>query len=215
MSARYATWTAASRRLEEATPPLLLVISGPSGVGKDAVVDRILASTKQFVRPVTMTTRAPRPSEVDGQDYVFVTEAEFRRHLEAGDLLEHAEIYDKGLYGLPREQLRRALAAGDAIVRIDVQGVASLRGLLPAAIFVMLVPDSMEHLERHLIERGEAHDDADRARRLREAEHEMQHDELFDYVVVNVEGDLDATVRRILAIADEERARPGRKPVVV
>ncbi len=161
-----------------------------------------------------MTTRPPRPSEVDGQDYVFVTAEEFRRRLEEGDLVEHAEIYGK-YYGLPREHLRRALAEGDAIVRIDVQGAATLRGLLPEAVFIMLVPDSLEHLERRLIERGEAHDDADRDRRLAEAEREMQQQELFDYVVVNAEGDLDATVAHILDIAAEERARPDRKPVVV
>jgi guanylate kinase len=200
---------------EEAGPPLLLVVSGPSGVGKDVVLDRILESTKQFVRPVTMTTRAPRPSEMNGRDYIFVTDEEFRRHLEAGELLEHAEIYGKGLYGLPRAQLRRALEKGDAILRMDVQGVASLRELLPTAVFVMLVPDSLEHLERHLRARGEIHDETDRARRLAEAEREMQRRDLFDHVVVNVEGDLDTTVERVLRIAEKERRRPGRKPVVV
>ena len=93
-------------------PPLVVVVSGPSGVGKDALVDRILDSSRQFIRPVTMTTRAPRPGEVDGRDYIFVTREEFERRLRAGELLEHAEIYGKGLYGLPREQLRRALATG-------------------------------------------------------------------------------------------------------
>lgn len=201
--------------MDEGRPPLLIVISGPSGVGKDVLVERILECTKEFVRPVTMTTRAPRRSEVDGHDYIFVTDEEFRRHLAAGELLEHAEIYGKGFYGLPREQLRRALEAGDAIVRIDVQGVASLRDLAPAAVFIMLVPDSIEHLERHLRERGEAHDQEDLSRRLTEAEREMQQRDLFDHIVVNVEGDLDATVQRVLAIAAEERQRPGRPPVVV
>jgi len=100
-------------------------------------------------------------------------------------------------------------------VRVDVQGVASLRTLLPGAIYVMLVSDDMAHLERRLRERGEAHDEADLRRRLEEAEQEMARRDLFDHVVVNVEGDLDATVQRVLDLVAAERARPGRVPVAV
>jgi guanylate kinase len=202
--------------LDEEHPPLVVVVSGPSGVGKDALVDRILASSQQFVRPVTMTTRAPRAGEVPGRDYIFVEREEFERRHAAGDLLEHAEIYGKGLYGLPREQLRRALETGrDAIVRIDVQGVASLRALIPGAIFIMLTPDDPAHLERRLRERGEAHDAADLKRRLEEAERELAQHDLFDHIVVNVEGDLDATVARVIEIVAAERARSGRQPIAV
>jgi guanylate kinase len=185
-------------------------------VGKDALVDRLI-ERGGFARPVTMTTREPRPDEVDGQDYIFTTEQAFRRYLAAGELLEHAEIYGKGLYGVPREQLRRALATGqDVVVRIDVQGVASLQRLIPDAVFVMLVPDDLKNLEKHLRARAEySHDEADIQRRLAEAEQEMARGDRFDHVVVNVEGDLDATVAAVLAIAAAERADPERKPVIV
>jgi guanylate kinase len=163
-----------------------------------------------------MTTRAPRAGEVAGQDYIFVSPEQFEQRLAAGELLEHAEIYGKGLYGLPREQLRRVLATGcDAIVRIDVQGVAALRNLIPGGLFIMLVPDALASLERRLRARGEAHDEDDVRRRLAEAEREMAQHELFDHVVVNVEGDLDATVQRVLDIVAEEHTRPGRLSVTV
>jgi guanylate kinase len=163
-----------------------------------------------------MTTRDPRPGEVPGRDYLFVSREEFERRLALGELLEHAENYGKGLYGLPREQLREALATGcDAIVRVDVQGVAALRELLPDALFIMLVPDDLGSLERRLRERGEAHDEDDLRRRLAEAEREMAQRDLFHHVVVNVDGDLDATVHRVLDVIAEERARPDRTPVVV
>lgn len=168
----------------------------------------------RLVRPVTMTTRPPRPGEVHGREYVFATVDEFERHVEAGELLEHASIYGN-LYGLPRDQLRRALEVGDALVRVDVQGAASLRKIVPDAVYVMLVPDSIDHLGRRLRARGEAHDEQDLRRRLIEAERELARDDLFDHIVVNVEGDLDATVRRVLQIVATERTRSDRAPATV
>ena len=197
-------------------PPLLVVVSGPSGVGKDAVLARVrerAPAGEQFAVPVTMTTRAPRDGEVDGIDYLFVTDEEFQRRVEAGELLEHAEVYGHS-YGVPRSQLRDALASRrDVIVRVDVQGVATLRRLLPGALFLFLAPDDMQQLEQRLRERGG--DEEATRRRLDTAQREMAEREHFDHVVENIEGDLDGTADRVLAIVREERARPGRRAVEV
>ncbi|MEZ4553077.1 MAG: guanylate kinase [Dehalococcoidia bacterium] len=192
--------------MAEDAPHFVVVISGPSGVGKDALVDRLLAEHPELARPVTMTTRPPREGELDGREYIFATVEEFARHVEAGDMLEYANIYGN-MYGVPRAQLDRALDAGDAVVRVDVQGVESLRKLLPSAIYIMLVPDSFEHLERRLRERGEAHDQADLERRIAAAARELGRRDLFDHVVVNSNGDLDRTIDRVLAIVEGERQR--------
>ena len=197
-------------------PPLLLVVSGPSGVGKDALLARIRErdpSGDGFAVPVTMTTRAPRDGEVDGVDYLFVSVEEFQRQLDAGELLEHAQVYGS-LYGVPRSQLREALAAGrDVIMRVDVQGAATLRRRLPGAVFVFLAPDDPRRLEARLRQRGM--DERAVSLRLETAERELAQRDRFDHVVVNVEGDLDGAVDRVLAIVAQERARPGRRPVEV
>ncbi|MSQ36181.1 MAG: guanylate kinase [Dehalococcoidia bacterium] len=194
----------------EPPPPLVVVLSGPSGVGKDAVLDRLRG---RFAVPVTMTTRAPRLGELNGRDYLFVDEAEFTRQLAAGELLEHARVYERS-YGVPRAQLRAALASGhDVAMRVDVQGAATLRALLAEALFVFLVPDEPSRLEAHLRARGAEEGEALRLR-LASAERELEERVHFDHVLVNVEGDLDGTVDGLLALVEAERARPGRQPVV-
>lgn len=195
-----------------AASDLVVVISGPSGVGKDTLVDRLIEEHPEFARPVTMTTRAPRDGERDGHDYLFVTPEEFERHVRDGDMLEAAHIYGN-MYGVPRAELERALQSGDAVLRVDVQGVAALRKLLPSAVYVMLVPDTFEHLERRLRERGEAHDAADLERRIAAAAEELARTDLFDYVVENVEGGLARTIDRVLAIVAAERERVRGKGV--
>lgn len=192
--------------MPQAASNLVVVISGPSGVGKDTLVDRLIEEHPELARPVTMTTRAPRDGEHNGRDYIFVTPEEFQRHVDDGDMLEAAYIYGN-MYGVPRAQLDRALESGDAVLRVDVQGVAALRKLLPSAVYVMLVPDTFEHLERRLRERGEAHDEADLERRIAAAAEELTRTDLFDYVVENAEGDLDRTIAQVLAIVAAERQR--------
>lgn len=198
----------------EATPPsLLVVISGPSGVGKDAVIARLRERGDRFRVPVTMTTRPPRPGERDGIDYIFVSPEEFARQLAAGELLEHAEVYGQS-YGVLRAQLRRALDGSDAVLQVDVQGAATLRALLPDALLVFVVPDVPERLAERLRARG-ADSDEEMARRLAQAEAELAQQERFDHVLPNVEGDLDATVDALLGLIDAERARSGRAPLEV
>lgn len=199
--------------MSEASPPLVVIVSGVSGVGKDALLARIRERTDRFVVPVTMTTRAPRPAEVHGRDYLFVTRDAFIEALEANELLEHAEVYGN-FYGVPRSQLREALGAGrDVIMRVDVQGAATLRELLPDALFIFLEPHDRAVIERRLRERGT--DDETVQRRLAAAEREYELSAEFDHTVLNVDGDLDQAVDAVLAIVEAEHARPGRTPIEV
>jgi guanylate kinase len=194
--------------------PLAVILSGPSGAGKDAVLARMHERGLPIAVPVTMTTRAPRDGEVDGVNHHFVTREEFLRRLQAGALLEHAEVYGN-LYGVPRSEVRKALASGrHTIIRVDVQGAASLREALPGALSLFLVPEDLKRLETRLRARGSENAD-DLRRRLGIAEREMAEADEFDEVVVNVEGDLDTAVDTAWAIIEREAARADRKPVEV
>jgi guanylate kinase len=194
--------------------PLVVVLSGPSGAGKDALMHRMRERGLPIAVPATMTTRPPRAGEVDGVHHLFVSPGEFHRHLAEGDLLEHAEVYGN-LYGVPRSEVRRALDSDrHVMIRVDVQGAAALRDVLPAALFLFLVPDNLAHLEEHLRGRG-SETAAEMRRRLDIAEREMAEADRFDHVVVNVEGNLDATVDAAWAIIEREAARADREPVEV
>ena len=194
-------------------PPLLTVISGPSGVGKDALMTRLLAGG-DFRRPVTMTARPPRPGEVDGVHYHFATHEQFEAAIAASELLEHALVHGT-YYGTPRSSLRDALASGlDLLLQVDVQGARSLREVLDGALFVFIAPESLDQLERRLRARPGT-DDAEIARRLASARAELELQHAFDAVVVNIEGDLDGTVERVRELVTRERGRPGRRAVEV
>ena len=194
-------------------PPLLTVISGPSGVGKDALMERLLEGGG-FRRPVTTTARPPRPGEVDGVHYHFATNEQFEAAIAAGELLEHALVH--GIYyGTPRASLRDALASGlDVILQIDVQGAWTLREVLGDAFFVFIAPESLDQLERRLLERPGT-DAEEVVRRLASARAELERQHAFDAVVVNIEGDLDGTVERVRELIARERERPGRRAVEV
>ncbi len=191
---------------EPSHPALLLVLSGPSGVGKDAVLDELARRGRHFHRVITCTTRVPRASERDGVDYYFVSDGEFDRLIEEGGLLEHAEVYGRR-YGVPREEVQRYLRSGnDVAVRTDVQGAASIARLMPEAVRIFLAPPSIEELEQRLRSRGL--DDEERIRdRLAAARGEMARENEFEYVVVNAPGRLDATADEIERILDGERTR--------
>lgn len=186
--------------------PLLVVLSGPSGVGKDAVLDRMKRLGSPYHFAVTATTRPMREGEREGESYHFIARAEFERMIASGELLEWAEVYGN-LYGVPRAQVERALSEGrDVLVKVDVQGARTIHGLMPDAVLVFLAPPSLDELARRLTSRGTEADDAMR-RRLREAEAEMEAASLFDHVVVNRRGKLDEAVRQIEALTAGERRR--------
>jgi guanylate kinase len=194
--------------------PLLIVVSGPSGVGKDSVLARLAEKGLAFRRVLTVTTRPRRPDERDGVDYCFLTDEEYDRLLASGGLLEHAEVY--GLrYGVPKAPVQEALASGeDVVVRVDVQGAATLKRLLPEAVLVFLAPASLEELEQRL-RRRRTEGAAVLRRRLATARQEMDQQGLFDHVVVNADSRLEEATDRLVAIIEDERRRPGRRAPVI
>ena len=194
-----------------AGPPLLIVLSGPSGVGKDAVLSRMntLGSPHHFT--VTATTRAIRPAERDGEDYIFLTTEEFEELRRTDGLLEHAEVFGNH-YGVPKSQVTEALTRGqDVILKIDVQGAETIRNICPDALFIFLAPPDEAELSRRLRERNTESEDAFELR-LRTASSELRMADQFDYVVVNERDGLDKAVAEIEGIiAREKRRSPARR----
>ncbi len=195
----------------EEPPPLLVVISGPSGVGKDATIKRMKELGYPFHFVVTATTRPRRDGEIDGVDYFFVGMGEFAQMIEAGELLEYAVVY--GQYkGIPKQQVRHAFASGkDVVLRIDVQGAATLKRLVSDAVFIFLTAESEDALISRLMERKSETPEGLRIRAAT-AREEMKRLNEFDYCVVNRECNLDQTAQTIAAIitAEKARVRPRR-----
>lgn len=192
--------------------PLLVVISGPSGVGKDTVARLLLEAPDTFYFVVTATTRPPRPGEVDGYDYFFVSHDDFARMIEEDELLEYAVVYND-YKGVPKQQIRDAMASGrDVIMRVDVQGAATIRKIVPNAIFIFLSAESEEELIKRLRERKSETAEGLNLR-IATARQEMERVTEFDYCVVNAEGELQRTVQLILSIIDAEHHRIDQSPV--
>ena len=186
--------------------PLLIVISGPSGVGKDAVVRTLQRREAALHFVVTATSRVKRENEVNGVDYIFVSEAEFEQMIKNDELLEYAVVYDQ-YKGIPKSQVRDALQSGkDVIMRIDVQGAATIRKLCPEAVLIFLIPSNQEEWIQRLIERQSETSDSMRLRVIT-ARQELTRLSEFDYVVVNAQDCLDDAVDAIEAIIDAEHHR--------
>lgn len=194
--------------------PVLVVISGPSGVGKDSVLQELKRANYPFYFVITATTRPRRPAERDGVDYHFVTVGEFAEMIENNELLEHAVVY--GDYkGIPKKHVREALASGqDVIMRIDVQGAATIRRLVPNAITIFLTAESEEKLVRRLQERKTEEPDQLKMR-IVTARRELQRIVEFDYVVINHEHALEETVEQVLSIIKAEKSRVEWTPVIL
>lgn len=192
--------------------PLLVIISGPSGVGKDTVMARMRETGTRFYQVITATSRPPRPAERDGVDYHFVTMQRFAQMMERKELLEHAVVY--GEYkGIPKAEVRKGLESGmDVVLRVDVQGAATIRRMVPQAVAVFLVASSEEEMVHRLRER-KTEDAGMLAMRIATAREELRRLPEFDYVVVNRESRLDETVQQVLAIMAAERCRVDWEPV--
>lgn len=191
---------------------LLIVLSGPSGVGKDALLRKMKEQKYPFHYVVTVTSRPRREGERDGVDYRFISQREFQQMIDNGELLEWANVYGN-YYGVPRKEISQALSKGkDVIVKVDVQGAATIKRILPQAVFIFLRPPSMEELERRLRQRH-SESAKDLALRLRKAEEEMKSLPLFDHVLTSYQGKLDEAISQIQAIVAAEKRQV--KPRVV
>ena len=192
--------------------PLLIIISGPSGVGKDSVLHTMKERSLPFHFVVTTTTRPPRPDEVHGRDYFFVSKEEFARLIEADELFEYAIVY-KDYKGNSKKQVRDALASGqDVVMRLDVQGAATVRKLAPEAVLIFLTTQN----ERELVERLKSRktDTAeDLSLRIATAQQELKRAAEFDYVIVNSDGCLNETVDTVVAIIRAEHHRVNHRKV--
>ncbi len=192
--------------------PLLIVISGPSGVGKDTVLQAMIERELPFHFVVTATTRPRRANEEHGRDYWFVSKDEFARMIEEDELIEYAIVY--GDYkGIPKQQVREALASGkDVILRIDVQGAETIRKLAPEALLVFLTTESEEELVSRL-ETRKTETAEELKLRIATARKELQRISAFDYVIINHDFHLDETVSTIRAIIDAEHHRVNPRKV--
>ena len=187
-------------------PPLLVVLSGPSGVGKDAALEQLKKLGRPWHFVVTATTRPPRPGERDGVDYIFLDTSTFLRMKERDELLESAEVYGRW-YGVPRSQVRQALKEGrDVILKVDVQGAATVRRLAPEAVSIFMLPGDFQELRDRLSERM-TETSPEMERRLKVAREELHQVGDFDYRVVNSTGHLARAIADIDAIIAAEKCR--------
>jgi len=192
--------------------PLLIVISGPSGVGKDSVVHAMKERGHSFHFVVTATTRPRRPEEEHGKDYFFLSKEEFAHMIEQEELIEYAIVYND-YKGIPKQQVREALAHGkDVVMRLDVQGAATVRKLAPEAVLVFLTTESEDALVRRLKAR-QTETAENLSLRIATARQELKRAAEFDYVIVNADGHLDETVDTVIAIIQAEHQRVNPRKV--
>jgi len=201
-----------ARRGDKSPRPLLIVLSGPSGVGKDAVLARMKELGRPFHYVITATTRPKRAAEKNGVNYHFLSQEEFQQMIDKHQFLEWANVYGN-YYGVPKNEITSALSKGvDAIVKVDVQGAATIKKILPQAVFIFLRPPSMEELEKRLRKRHSEFS-TDLALRLEKAKGEIERLPLFDYVIISRQNKLAEVVSRIDAIVAAEKRRV--KPRIV
>ena len=192
--------------------PLLVVISGPSGVGKDSLLQELKERHLPIHFVVTATTRPRRENETNGVDYFFVSKPEFARMIDQDELIEYAIVYND-YKGIPKQQVREALASGkDVVMRVDVQGAATVRKLAPEAVLIFLTTESEEALVQRLKAR-QTETAENLSLRIATARQELKRAAEFDYVVVNADGRLEGTVDTVVAIISAEHHRVNPRKV--
>jgi guanylate kinase len=196
------------------TNRLLIVLSGPSGAGKDALLNRLRETGYPVKFITTVTTRPRRAQETDGVDYHFVSPERFQEMVKGNELLEWANVYGNW-YGVPRRPVKESLAMGrDVILKVDIQGAATIKKTVPGALFVFLTPPSLEELTVRLHER-KTECPEDLARRLDNAEREIAQLPLFDYIIVNHRGEIDRVVADLKAIIAAEKCRVKAREIAL
>ena len=196
----------ASRKKNAEKRPLFIVLSGPSGTGKDAILTRMKESDYPLEYITTVTTRPRRAKERDNIDYHFISTERFQEMITGNELLEWANVYGNW-YGVPKQPVKQALDKGqNIIVKVDIQGAATIKKILPEAVFIFLMPASMEELATRLNQR---HTESafDLALRTETAEEEIKQLHLFDYIVVNKQDEIDLAVSEIKSIISAEKCR--------
>ncbi len=186
--------------------PLLILLSGLSGAGKDTILEALRKSNLRFYFSVSATTRAPRTGEREGVDYFFVSRDKFQQMIDNNELLEWANVYGN-LYGRPKEPIRQALQRGeDVIVRLDVQGAAAYKKILPGAVAIFMTTPTIADLEKRLKNRR-TETSKELKMRLNAAARELDQLHIFDYIIINRENELEKTIADIRAIIAAEKCR--------
>ena len=194
--------------------PLLVILSGPSGAGKDAVLNRMKKLGYPFEYITTVTTRSQRSNERNNVDYHFVSTEKFQEMIEHKQLLEWANVYGSW-YGVPKQPVKQALDKGrDTIIKVDTQGAATIKKILPEAIFIFLVPPSIEELAERLKQR-QTESPFNLALRLKTAEEELKQLPLFDYKVLNKQNEIDLAISHIEAIITAEKCRVNPRKIAL
>ena len=193
--------------------PQIIVLSGPSGVGKDTVIHKLRLQNHRRHFIITATTRQPRAGEQDGVDYHFLTETTFQKMVNDGEFLEWAKVYDNW-YGVPKQAVKQGLVENkDVIIKVDVQGAATIKKLVPQAILIFITTPSHEELIRRLSRRG-TETDTELRLRIARAQEELEKLEIFDYIVINHENQVDATVAEIDNIIEYKKTKRHTKIVL-
>ena len=189
--------------------PLVVILTGPSGVGKDAALNELKKMDRPWHYVVTATTRPIRHNEIDGVDYIFMGESEFKLSLDQNEFLESANVYERW-YGVPKSQVSEPLKNGlDVILKVDIQGAATIKSLIPQAISIFMIPGTLNDLENRLRTRMTESEEQLRLR-LEVAKTELTKLNNFEYYIINEEDNLESTVRQIDTIITAEKQRLNR-----